>query len=90
MADETGLKEAYRELDDAIRRVVELSSSDDHILVEWIVCHASQRIGEDGTSYTLTDFIVDPDNNAPHYRLMGLVDFVHELLKQQAMDGDGE
>jgi hypothetical protein len=88
MADEAALKEAHRALDDAIRRVVEISGGDNGIVVEWIACVATQRIDDDGTSLTLTDFIVDPDNNAPHYRLLGLVDYVHALLRKNALEED--
>jgi len=87
VADE--LREAYRGLDDAIRRVVEVLGEDDSIVVEWIVCFASQRI-KDGTSLTLTDFVVDPDNDAPYYRLMGLVEHINLQLRKQALEGEEE
>lgn len=89
VADEATSKEAYRALDDALQRVIELTNGPDGILVEWMITYAIQTIDKTGDSLTATGYIVDPDNNTPHYRLMGLLDYVQTILKNQILENDG-
>lgn len=91
MADEavdpSRLDAAYQALDSAIQDVLGAEGWEG-VLGDWIVCFVTQRLNEAGESLTTDGHLVSPANSVAHYRLLGLVDYTHEVLRRQIFDGD--
>lgn len=79
------LDAAYQALDLAIQNVLGIEGWEG-VLGDWIVCFVAQRLDGDGNSLTTHGHMVSPANSVAHYRLLGLVDYTHEVLHRQIFD----
>lgn len=88
MSDEAELKSAYEELEAAIKKVADLETDGPPaILVEWIVLTASTHYEDDG-AWTRSQMLLPEGNDAPHYRILGLLEFASTRVRKDIADDD--
>lgn len=82
------LKSAYEDLEAAIKKVAALETDGPPaVLVEWVVLTASTHYKEDG-AWTRSQMLIPDDNDIPHYRILGLLEFASTRLRKDIADDD--
>lgn len=82
------LKSAYEELEAAIKKVAALETDGPPaVLIEWVVLTASSHYEEDG-GWTRSQMLIPEDQDIPHYRILGLLEFASTRVRKDIADDD--
>jgi hypothetical protein len=75
-------KQAYRELEAAIERVLRLRGAEG-ILTEYVTLCGVQTIDDEGDTAGSVMMVLPMGGGLPYHRVMGLIDYSHTVLRAE-------